>query len=69
MHQGRIWLLVSVGDLGWATIAFTARVVVEGAAVNPRRSMSELNYSFPGCELDGLGLVGGRPSGEPVGAS
>ena len=60
--------MVSVGDLGRATIAFTARVVVEGADVNPRRQMPEINYSLSGCKLDGLGLVGGRPLGEPVGS-
>ena len=27
-----------------------------------------MNYSLSGCKLDGLGLVGGRPPGEPVGA-
>src|SRR6187399_2963910 len=59
--------MVSVGDLGWATIAFTTRVVVEGAAVNPRRQVPELNYSLSGCKLDGLRLVGGCPPGESVG--
>jgi len=60
--------MVSIGDLGRATIAFTDRVVVEGADANSRRQMPELNNSLSGCKLDGLGLIGGRPPGEPVGA-
>ena len=59
--------MVSVGDLGQATITFTARVVEERASVNPRRQMPEMNYTLSGYKLDGLGLVGGRPSGELVG--
>ena len=59
--------MVTVGDLGRATIAFTTRVVEERAGVNPRRQMPEMNYPLSGCKLDGLGLVGGRPSGESVG--
>jgi hypothetical protein len=30
--------------------------------------MPELHYSLSGCKLDGLGLIGSCPSGEPVGA-
>ena len=59
--------MVSVGDLGQATIAFMARVVEERAGVNPRRQMSEMNYTVSGCKFYGLGLVGGRPAGEPIG--
>ena len=59
--------MVSVGDLGRATIAFMTRVVKERAVVNPQRQMSKMNYTLSGCKLDGLGLVGGRPPDEPVG--
>ena len=59
--------MVTVGDLGRATIAFTTRVVEERASVNPRRQMPEMNYTLSGCKLDGLGLVEGRLSGEPMG--
>ena len=60
--------MVTVGDLGRATIAFTTRVVEERASVNPRRQVPEINYTLFSCKLDGLGLDGGRPPGEPVGA-
>ena len=59
--------MVTVGDLGRATIAFTTRVVEERASVNPWRQMPEMTYTLSGCKLDGLGLVGGRPPSEPLG--
>ena len=59
--------MVSVGDLGRATIAFTTRVVEERVSVKPWRQMPEMNYTLSGCKLDGLGLIRGRSPDEPVG--